>query len=142
MGALDYIVLEANAAVSAYCIYFVYKDYTRSIFFALIEHLANAACANTNKHFNKIRPGDAKNGISASPAIARASKEHFEAKIIQLDYILEIRRSFQLSVICLTISRFHTNAIETIFAKLDAEKEILIDVQPRYVFIKSEQKFE
>ncbi|MCP9263726.1 hypothetical protein DINM_007107 [Dirofilaria immitis] len=52
------------------------------------------------------------------------------------------RGSFQLSVICLTISRFHTNAIETIFAKLDAEKEILIDVQPRYVFIKSEQKFE
>ena len=71
------LVVAAAHAVTAMTpdrVDFIDKDDARRGFLALLEHVAHARGADADKHFNKIRAADRKNGTSASPAIARASK--------------------------------------------------------------------
>src|SRR5581483_10389218 len=49
---------ETCATVTADSVDFVYEDDARSILLALLEQVADAACAHANEHFHKIRTGD------------------------------------------------------------------------------------
>jgi len=46
---------QTCAALTAYCINFIYKDNTGRVTFGLIEKITDAACTNAYEHFHKFR---------------------------------------------------------------------------------------
>ena len=58
--ALIVSAAQAGSTVTADSIDFIDEDNTRRIFLALFKQIANAACADTDEHFNEIRAGDGK----------------------------------------------------------------------------------
>ena len=53
--ALVVAAAQTCTALAAYRVNFVDKDDTGRIFLCLFEHVADAACADTDKHFDKVR---------------------------------------------------------------------------------------
>src|SRR3989344_9368832 len=51
---------QASAALTAHCVYFIYKNQTGSGFFGFLEKISHATGADTHKHFHKLRTGDMK----------------------------------------------------------------------------------
>ena len=45
---------HTTTSFSTNCIYFIYKDYARSILFSFREQISHSTCSNANKHFNKL----------------------------------------------------------------------------------------
>ena len=56
--ALVILVTKACTAATSNCVDFVYEDNAWRIFLRLFKHVAHAACANANEHFNKVRARD------------------------------------------------------------------------------------
>ena len=59
MLALVVAAAQTCTALAAYRVNFVDKDNTGRIFLRLLEHIADAACTDTDEHFDKIGTGNA-----------------------------------------------------------------------------------
>src|SRR5947208_9619507 len=53
---------ETSAAVAAYSVNLINKDDARGILLALLKQVANAACADADKHLYEVGTGDAEEG--------------------------------------------------------------------------------
>ena len=60
--ALVIAVAEAGAAMAADGVDFVDEDDARRRFLGLFEHVADAACADADEHFDEVRTGDGEEG--------------------------------------------------------------------------------